>query len=60
MSSSSGTKFEESEDSVTPLESAMTVLENICAELEVPQSDLERFHTSLREMVRSHTHSNNQ
>ncbi|XP_012669745.2 telomeric repeat binding factor a [Clupea harengus] len=46
-----GTKFEESEDSVTPLESAMTVLENICAELEVPQSDLERFHTSLREMV---------
>ncbi|XP_041934999.1 telomeric repeat binding factor a [Alosa sapidissima] len=38
-------------DSVTPLESAMNVLEKICAEVEVPQSDLERVHTSLREMV---------
>ncbi|XP_048123938.1 telomeric repeat binding factor a [Alosa alosa] len=38
-------------NSVTPLESAMNVLEKICAEVEVPQSDLERVHTSLREMV---------
>ncbi|KAL2076880.1 hypothetical protein ACEWY4_027527 [Coilia grayii] len=45
-----GTEFE-AEGPVTPLESAMTVLEKICEEVELPQSDLERFHTSLREMV---------
>uniref|UniRef100_A0A3B1IL23 Telomeric repeat binding factor a n=1 Tax=Astyanax mexicanus TaxID=7994 RepID=A0A3B1IL23_ASTMX len=40
------------QSSLTPLESALTTLENICSEIDVSQSVLEQVHTSIREMVR--------
>ncbi|XP_071756131.1 telomeric repeat binding factor a isoform X2 [Centroberyx gerrardi] len=40
----------ESDDSVTPLESAMQVLENMCQECSIPQQDLEQVFTSIKEM----------
>ncbi|KAL7827932.1 hypothetical protein AOLI_G00310840 [Acnodon oligacanthus] len=36
---------------LTPLESALKTFEDICTETEVLQNDLERVHTSIREMV---------
>uniref|UniRef100_A0AAY4EW69 Telomere repeat-binding factor dimerisation domain-containing protein n=1 Tax=Denticeps clupeoides TaxID=299321 RepID=A0AAY4EW69_9TELE len=42
----------ESEGSETPLESALAVLESICAEVDVPQNNLERVHTAIKEMVK--------
>ncbi|XP_028810787.1 telomeric repeat binding factor a isoform X2 [Denticeps clupeoides] len=41
----------ESEGSETPLESALAVLESICAEVDVPQNNLERVHTAIKEML---------
>ncbi|KAL4630240.1 telomeric repeat-binding factor 2 [Arapaima gigas] len=41
----------ESQGSVTPLESALAVLEPIGREAPVPQQDLEKVHASLREML---------
>ncbi|XP_071756130.1 telomeric repeat binding factor a isoform X1 [Centroberyx gerrardi] len=41
----------ESDDSVTPLESAMQVLENMCQECSIPQQDLEQVFTSIKEML---------
>lgn len=38
---------------LTPLESALSVLESICTEVDVAQEILEKVHTSIREMVRS-------
>ncbi|KAK3518168.1 hypothetical protein QTP70_033262 [Hemibagrus guttatus] len=35
----------------TPLESAMSVLESICSEMDVPQDLLEQVHTLIREML---------
>lgn len=40
------------EKPLTPLESALSVLESICTEMDVPQEILERVHISIREMVR--------
>lgn len=37
---------------LTPLESALSVLEMICTEINVAQEILEQVHTSVREMVR--------
>lgn len=37
---------------LTPLESALSVLELICTEINVAQEILEQVHTSIREMVR--------
>lgn len=37
---------------LTPLESALNVLETICTEMDVEQRILEQVHTSIREMVR--------
>lgn len=37
---------------LTPLESALSVLESICTEIDVAQEILEQVHTSIREMVR--------
>uniref|UniRef100_A0A8B9H237 Telomere repeat-binding factor dimerisation domain-containing protein n=1 Tax=Astyanax mexicanus TaxID=7994 RepID=A0A8B9H237_ASTMX len=39
------------QSSLTPLESALTTLENICSEIDVSQSVLEQVHTSIREML---------
>ncbi|TSK13209.1 Telomeric repeat-binding factor 2 [Bagarius yarrelli] len=36
---------------LTPLESALGVLESICTEIDVPQESLERIHTLIREML---------
>ncbi|KAJ7999393.1 hypothetical protein DPEC_G00193940 [Dallia pectoralis] len=41
----------ESQESLTPLESALSVLENITEEMTVTQKDLERVQTSIREML---------
>ncbi|KAK6293987.1 hypothetical protein J4Q44_G00348170 [Coregonus suidteri] len=41
----------ESQEFLTPLESAMSVLDSISEELTVPQKDLERVHKSIREML---------
>ncbi|KPP73040.1 hypothetical protein Z043_107908 [Scleropages formosus] len=41
----------ESQGSATPLESALTVLESLSQETQIPQEDVERVHTSLREML---------
>uniref|UniRef100_A0A3B3RWR8 Telomeric repeat binding factor 2 n=1 Tax=Paramormyrops kingsleyae TaxID=1676925 RepID=A0A3B3RWR8_9TELE len=43
----------DSQESCTPLESALSVLESISQEVEVPQQELERVHKSICEMVRS-------
>lgn len=37
---------------LTPLESALSVLESICTEMDVAQNLIEQVHTSIREMVR--------
>uniref|UniRef100_A0A667X885 Uncharacterized protein n=1 Tax=Myripristis murdjan TaxID=586833 RepID=A0A667X885_9TELE len=42
----------ESDESVTPLESAMRVLENMSEECSIPQQDLEKVSTSIKDMVR--------
>ncbi|XP_017350028.1 telomeric repeat binding factor a isoform X1 [Ictalurus punctatus] len=39
------------EKPLTPLESALSVLESICTEMDVPQEILERVHISIREML---------
>ncbi|KAL0978020.1 hypothetical protein UPYG_G00164860, partial [Umbra pygmaea] len=43
--------FFESQEPLTPLESAMSVLENISEEITVPEKDLERVRQSIREML---------
>lgn len=40
---------------LTPLESALSVLESICTEIDIAQEILEQVHTSIREMVRPKT-----
>uniref|UniRef100_A0A674BLI0 Uncharacterized protein n=1 Tax=Salmo trutta TaxID=8032 RepID=A0A674BLI0_SALTR len=49
-----GDKFDvsfDSQEDLTPLESALSVLDSIREELPVPQKDLERVHKSIREMA---------
>uniref|UniRef100_A0A674BLS0 Telomere repeat-binding factor dimerisation domain-containing protein n=1 Tax=Salmo trutta TaxID=8032 RepID=A0A674BLS0_SALTR len=49
-----GDKFDvsfDSQEDLTPLESALSVLDSIREELPVPQKDLERVHKSIREML---------
>ncbi|XP_023666917.2 telomeric repeat binding factor a [Paramormyrops kingsleyae] len=41
----------DSQESCTPLESALSVLESISQEVEVPQQELERVHKSICEMI---------
>ncbi|XP_029904316.1 telomeric repeat binding factor a isoform X2 [Myripristis murdjan] len=41
----------ESDESVTPLESAMRVLENMSEECSIPQQDLEKVSTSIKDML---------
>uniref|UniRef100_A0A674BLJ8 Telomeric repeat-binding factor 2-like n=1 Tax=Salmo trutta TaxID=8032 RepID=A0A674BLJ8_SALTR len=43
--------FDSQEEDLTPLESALSVLDSIREELLVPQKDLERVHKSIREMA---------
>ncbi|XP_066524341.1 telomeric repeat binding factor a [Hoplias malabaricus] len=39
------------QNGLIPLESALKIFEDICAEMVVPQKDLERVHISIREML---------
>ncbi|KAM3876937.1 telomeric repeat binding factor a [Diretmus argenteus] len=43
--------FDESDDSISPLESAIQVLKNISEECTIPQQELEKVDTSIKEML---------